>query len=372
MNQKSKVCLFTVLCFLGVYLCMPMTASANLVLQDFIESLEMKGDLRVRYEYKEKDKPGEDATDRMRARFRLGMKWTNPEENWKIAAGLATGGTDATSTNDTYSDGVFFETGDIRLDYAYAEHKLNQFKFIAGQQKNPFKTTWALWDGDVRPAGFTGMVDLKPMFVTVGWYDVLYSNKDIAQMEAIQVGANLDMFTAALAFYNYHDTDALINDVVAPAYDLDTSNMDSDYKYQIVDLYLNADIKTDIAKISPHAQVFYNVGATGDDGQSLFGGDLNPEDENMGFLVGVTAKIDKIKIGVEYASIGADSCVPLLKDSDWGDALDHVDCEGFKIGLGYSLTKHCELATTAYLYEAKERDNNQDPKTYHFDLKYKF
>jgi hypothetical protein len=372
MNQKSKACLLTVLCFLGVYLCMPVKASANLVLQDFIESMEVNGDLRVRYEYKKNDVSGEDPTERMRTRFRLGMKWTNPSENWKIAAGLCTGGTDSTSTNQTWSDDGFFSTPNINLDYAYSEHTLNAFKFIAGQQKNPFKTTWALWDSDVRPAGFTGMVDLKPIFITAGWYDVLYYSHDIAQMEAIQVGANVDMFTAALAFYNYHDASALINDVIAPAYDLDTSNMDSNYKYQILDLYLNADIKTDMAKFSPHAQVFYNMGAKGNDGQSIQGGDLNPEDENVGWLVGVKASIDRFKVGVEYAQVRADSCIPLLKDSDWGDALDSTDVEGWKLGLGYQLTKHCEVSATAYLYEAIKRDIDQKPKTYHFDLSYKF
>ena len=49
MNQKSKVCLLTVLCFLGVYLCVPMTAFAGVNTQDFIENLNIKGDLRVRY-----------------------------------------------------------------------------------------------------------------------------------------------------------------------------------------------------------------------------------------------------------------------------------------------------------------------------------
>lgn len=366
MKQKIKVCLLTVACFIGATLFLPMTASASLVLQDFIESMELKGDLRIRYEYKEKDVSGEDATDRMRTRFRLGMKWTNPAENWKIAAGLATGGSDATSTNDTWSDGAFFETGDIRLDYAYSEHNLSNFKFIAGQQKNPFKTTWALWDGDVRPAGFTGMVDLKPIFITAGWYDVYYVDKDIAQMEAIQVGANLDMFTAALAFYNYHDAEELIS-----AYG-DATTLDSDYGYQIIDLFLGAEIKTDMAKISPHAQIFYNMGAEGVKGQSIQGGDLDPEEENMGYLVGVSASIAKFKIGVDYASVGADACIPTLKDADWGDALGSTDVEGFKIGLGYKLTKNCELAATAYLYEAKERDIDQDPKTYHVDLKYKF
>ncbi len=370
MNRKKiTVCLFTVLCFLGAYLCAPASVSANLSLQDFTEKLSLKGDLRVRYEYKEKDVSNEDPTDRMRQRFRLGMKFATTE-NWTIAAGLATGGSDSTSTNDTWSDGAFFETGDIRLDYAYSEHNLNNFTFIAGQQKNPFQTTWALWDGDVRPAGFTGMMDLKPIFITAGWYDVYYADKDMAQMEAIQVGANLDMATAALAFYNFHNDAKEI--MSANLGDFNVDNLDADYNWQIIDFYLAADIKTDAAKISPHLQVFYNMGAEGEEGQSIQGGDLDPEEENIGYLVGVSASIAKFKIGVDYASIGADACVPLLKDSDWGDALDSTDVEGFKIGVGYKLTKHCELAATAYLYEAKERDIDQDPKTYHVDLKYKF
>ena len=354
--------------------------------------MELSGDLRIRYEYKEKDVDNEDPTDRMRQRFRLGMKWNNPGENWKIAAGLATGGSDATSTNDTLSDGSFFETGDIRLDYAYAEHKMNNFKFIAGQQKNPFQTTWALWDSDVRPAGFTATMDLKPAFVTAGWYDVYYADNDMAQMEAIQAGLKTDIIAGALAFYNFHDdapeimgdfltkekfgrktTDEDGNTVYVIDY------MDPDYSYQIIDLYLKADIKTDMLKISPHAQIFYNIGAEGEEGQSLLSGEqkngadlLDPEEENLGYLLGVKASIDKIKLGVEYASIGADACVPLLKDSDWGSALQYVDVEGFKLGLGYALTKHCELNATAYLYEAKERDIDQDPKTYHIDMVYKF
>ncbi|MEZ4579446.1 MAG: putative porin [Desulfobacterales bacterium] len=141
--------------------------------------------MRVRYEYKEKDVSNEDPTDRMRQRFRLGMKFATTE-NWTIAAGLATGGSDSTSTNDTWSDGAFLKPAISGWITRIQEHNLNNFTFIAGQQKNPFQTTWALWDGDVRLAGFTGMMDLKPIFITAGWYDVYYADKDMAQMEAIQ------------------------------------------------------------------------------------------------------------------------------------------------------------------------------------------
>ena len=370
MIRKMKTRLATPLCILSALLFMPLSASANLNLQKFTEKVTIKGDLRVRYENKEKDISGEDPTDRMRQRFRLGFQF-DTNENWSIAAGLATGGSDATSTNDTYSDGAFFETGDLRLDYAYATHKMDNITLIAGQQKNPFKTTWALWDGDVRPAGFTGMIDLNPAFVTVGWYDVLYSDHDMAQMAAVQAGAKLDMATIAVAYYHYQDQPLeMVKEVIAPEYGIDPTAMDEDYGYQIIDVYCEADLKMDMVKITPYFQAFMNLGAEGEDGQGLFGGD--PEDENLGYLLGATVKIDKVKVDVAYARIGEDACNPLLKDSDFGEALDHVDVQGVKAGISYKITDHCSAGFTAYLYEAIERDTDQEPKTYHVDLKYKF
>ena len=373
MKQKVKIVLTSMIFLLGMVICLPLSAvaatesdapPAPVNASDFLKGLDINGELRVRYEHAEKDVPDEDAADRLRAKFLLGMKWNNPDENWKIAAGLASGGLDGTSTNATYSNDMIFETGDIRLDYAYAEHNMDKFRFLAGQQKNPYKTTWALWDGDMRPAGFTATADLEPAFVTAGWYQVRYADKDIAQMEAIQIGAKTDMATAALAFYNYHQVDDYI--------DFEELGLDSDYTYQIIDLYAAGDIKTDMAKIAPYVQVFYNMGAKGEPGQSVLGGDLDPEEENMGWVVGVDTRIDKVKFGVAYAEIGADSVQQGMKDGDFGGSLDLTNVKGFKVGLGYALTKHCSVDATAYLYEAIERDLDQDAKTYHLDLNYKF
>ncbi len=362
MSETLKKCIF-ILFYTGVLVGLSGNVIAGPVsASDFIDNMSISGDLRIRYEYAEKDLPDEDPTDRWRQRFRLGMKWKNHAENWSIAAGLATGGADATSTNQTYSNSTFFETGDIRLDYAYAEHKMNAFKFIAGQQKNPYLTTGALWDGDVRPIGLTGQYQMNPVFVTLGGYDVRYIDRDVAYMYAVQAGAKLDFITAALAYYTFTRVDEL----------LDKDYMDKDYGYDIIDFYVSSDIKTDMANIKPYAHILYNMGAEGEEGQSFLGGDLDPEDENMSWLLGVKAGIDKFSLGVEYSRIGADACVAELKDSDFGSALNLVDVQGFKIGLGYNITKNFKVAATAYIYEAAERDLDQDPKTYHFDLSYKF
>ena len=366
MFKEGKKCMFIFFCA-GLLVASSSNAFAGPVMVgDFIENMTINGDLRIRYEHKQKDKPNEDPTDRWRQRFRLGMKWNNSQENWTIAAGLCTADSKypdiATATDHTYSDNKFFETGDIRLDYAYAEHKMDAFSFIAGQQKNPFLTTWALWDDEVRPVGFTGQAKMDPFFATFGGYAVRYINYDPAYMYAAQAGVKLDYITAAMAFYNYHRVDEF----------LDLENLDKDYGYDILDFYVSSEIKMDFVKLKPSAHIFYNIGAKGGPGQSFLGGNLDPEEENLGWLLGIKAYIKKFSVFAYYAHIGADSCVAGLKDDDFGYYSDLVDVKGFKLGIEYKITENFNIATTAYLYEAAERDIDRNPTAYKFDLNYKF
>jgi hypothetical protein len=177
------------------FLAAPMSVAAQVNLPDFIESMDLKGDLRVRYDYQDLDEASDnDPKDRLRLRFRMGFAWHNPAENWKIAAGLATGGASGNTSNATFSDDEIFETGDIRLDYAYAEHSLKHLNFIAGQHKNIFYSSMALWDSDVRPAGFAARIDFEPMFINAGYFQVRYVDRDIAEMNALQAGVDLGNF----------------------------------------------------------------------------------------------------------------------------------------------------------------------------------
>jgi hypothetical protein len=290
--------------------------------------------------------------------------WNNPDESWKVAAGLATGDLDGATTNATYSETEVFETGDIRLDYAYAEHKINKLKFIAGQHENKFYSTMALWDPDVRPAGFTAQMDLDPAFITAGYFQVRYIDRAIASMSAIQAGVNIKNFIAAAAYYDVNHVKEF----------LDVDTLDPDYKYQIVDFYTKYDLKLDKVTISPCGQVFYNAGAKGNPGQSVLGGTLDPEEENLGWLVGVKAKIDKIGMGVEYGQVGADAAVQDIKDSDWGASLESTDIKGWKADVGYKLTRNCEFKVTGYYTEPMERKDYavKDVKRAQVDLSYKF
>ena len=352
----------------GMTLCLSGNLSATPIdAPDFLDNVDLKGDLRIRYDYQQSNNIGEeDAKDRLRVRFRLGLIWNNSAENWKVAAGLATGGTDGATTNATYSDDEMFETGDIRLDYAYAEHKLDNITLIAGQHKNKFYSSMALWDGDVRPAGFTGQMKFDSMFVTAGYFQARYIDSDIARMAAAQVGVDTGDLVAAIGYYDVNRVDEF----------LDVETLDEDYKYQIIDFYTKYTFKTDSLAITPHAHVFYNAGAKGDEGQSVGGENLDPEDadQNMGWLVGAKAKVDKFSLGVEYGEVGADAAIQDIKDSDWGSSLGSTDIKGWKTSVGYKLTKHCSFATTYFYTEPKERKDYtvKDVNRVQVDLKYKF
>ncbi len=363
--KKSKIWVFSLLCAAGVFLFTPHSGYADVSTPDFIDNLTIKGDLRVRYDYQQNNETGaEDAKDRLRARFRLGLAWKNTPENWTVAAGLATGENDGATTNATYSDDEMFETGDIRLDYAYAEHKLDNMVFVAGQHKNKFHSSMALWDPDVRPAGFTGQLTFDPLFVTAGYFQARYIDSDIARMAAAQVGIDMAGLIAAIGYYDVNRVDEFL--------DMDT--LDNDYKYQIIDLYAQYELKHDSVTITPLAHIFYNIGAEGDPGQSVGGENLDPEKENLGWLVGVKAKVDRFSLGVEYGEVGADAAIQDIKDSDWGSGLGSTDIKGVKASVGYKVTKHCEFKTTYYYTEPLERKEYdvKDVNRVQVDLKYAF
>ena len=330
----------------------------------FIDQLDVLGDLRVRYERRDVD--GGTARDRFRTRVRVGGVWKNKAESWEVGAGLATGGNGGTSTNDTWGESDIFETGDIRLDYAYAKHRMNDFSFIAGQQKNPFVASWLIWDSDLRPTGFTGnYTHDSGLFATAGAYALELINSDNTSMlYAGQVGyANKigDVKLKVAAGYQHYDS--VFSSSNAP---------NPDYDFQIGDLYAQADFTFDKLTLSPYAQVWMNFGADGNVSQA--GNGLNPKDEDLGWLAGIDAKMGKFKLGYAYAVVGADSIVAGLKDADFGDGAGAggVDVKGHRISASYSLTKNMSADFTAMLYESDARSVDQKVDLYQFDINYKF
>lgn len=346
-----------------------------------IDQLEIKSDIRVRYELRDRSNPddGYDSLNRWRARFRAGGIWKNKTENWEAGAGLATGTITGTGTNDTWGEESVFEKGDIRLDYAYAKHKIQDFSFIIGQQINPFEMSWLYWDTDLRPTGLTAQYSHPiGVFATLGTYSLRFYapttarpalGNDTAMLYAGQVGYKSKIgdvkFLAAAAYQHFDGVFSNAEMAANPEYD-----------YRLGDFYAKASIPLGITELSPYGQIWCNFGADGPAGRGQAGqagGRLEPGDEDLGWILGLDAKIKQFKLGYAYAVVGADSVFDGLKDADFGSSFGvTTDAKGHRISAFYDVTKNVSTGATAFFYEAAERNNQPDVSLYQFDVNYKF
>lgn len=89
----------------------------------WVKHIKFKGDLRLRYQFEEKDTTSSAITTtderiRGRIRFRLGLK-AKVDKKWKVCTAIATGSADPRSTNQTFQDN--FSTKSIQLDYVQSQ-----------------------------------------------------------------------------------------------------------------------------------------------------------------------------------------------------------------------------------------------------------
>lgn len=358
---------------------------------EFIDQLTLKGDLRVRYEKRDLDyyaqaNTADVARDRLRTRFRLGGVWENKAENWEVGAGLATGEAAnadgshlATSTNGTWSKSSAFQSNDLWLDYAYASHKVEDFKFTIGQQLNPYETSWVLWDSDVRLAGLTAQYGKKEgVFATVGGYGAKLVNDDNTAMlymgQAGYRGKVGDVAYTLAAGYQKYDQ-SFINDKANTV--LNTVDP-AKYALEIGDLYGKVSFPVSSVKLSLYGHIWQNFGADGNIGQSQ-AKDFPKQsgDADLGWVVGLDAKIDKIRLGYAYAVVEADSLYGALTDSDFGDGISTTNKKGHRVQAGYDFTKNWAADFTWMNYKQDEAYYSANNKVdsvdlYQFDVSYKF
>lgn len=164
------------------------TAAGKLKLSDSVTQLKLSGDLRLRYQYDNKDFQTSaaaplggdgfdaDGTQRSRWRFRLRLRadfelGDSTYGGVELQTALA-----ADSANQTFEDGFsdypifisraflgyrFFSDAELEKDrkdrepYAIVE---------AGKTANPFYTTDLIWDPDVNPAGLVEVINFHKFF----------------------------------------------------------------------------------------------------------------------------------------------------------------------------------------------------------------
>ena len=336
-----------------------------------LDGLDITGDLRLRYELRDLDPPDEpsEKQDRIRHRFRIGGIWKNKAENWEIGAGLATGGYDPTSSNQTWGEDSAFSRGDIRLDYAYAKHGMGDFSATLGQQKIPWHGSWVFWDSDVRPTGLTVQYEGETgLFATLGGYGVRFykdgNGGNTSMMGAGQAGyrtqfGDLEILAAA----GYHHYDGEFSNWEAP---------NPEYDFQVGDIFASASFPVGFLKLSPYFQIWKNFGADGEIGEGQQGGTLVPGDEDLGWIAGMNAGFSRVKLGYSYSVIEADSIYRRLIDQDFGTGLSNTDVKGHRVSAFYDITRNWDAGITASFFEAYRRIQQPDVILYQFDINYRF
>jgi len=159
------------------------------------EKVKWKGDFRYRYEDISQD--GKDDRDRNRIRARAALI-AAPSDTTEVGLGLATGGDDPVSTNQTLGGGG--STKDIKLDLAYFKWTgLDDTALTAGKFENPFyveQKSQLIWDSDFRPEG-AALQWASDRFFANASYSFIDSDSSSAYDKAYwgaQVGANFALF----------------------------------------------------------------------------------------------------------------------------------------------------------------------------------
>ena len=311
----------------------------------WIENVKIGGDLRLRSEYTNTVKGNDN--QRQRLRFRL-MGDGKVNDEVSLLFGVATGSNDSPgSTNQDL--GGEFQSKDWWMDYAYASYKpYNDITILAGKMKNPYKSSYLSWDGDIRPEGIAAKISstiLEDMntslLFTIGYYNIDQSNtatKNIdlvaPQLVAATKFDNDYKLSLALAYYqfsNYKGFSAGNVEEDRGGNNLSGGNFVSDFEVMNPMIMLDAPSITEDMDI-PWGLVY----------EMLDNGGAKKDESGWrgGIRIG-QAKLKEVndwQVVFEVFRLEADAFPDFLPDGDV--AKDGTDSKGSKFGITYQIAKN--------------------------------
>ena len=328
--------------------------------------IALKGDFRYRNEYIDSD--SKIHRDRERIRSRFGVEASIPND-LKVGFGIASGGDDPVSTNQTLGKGN--STKDLRLDLAYMKWKvLEDTQLLAGKFSNPLyrpQKSALLWDGDWRPEGIALSWRGEHIFANTiaNWIESDSKSDNRTLFWGAQVGGQIEIsdikLTGALAYYDFptsgksafYDDDFFGNSTVEGRYAFD---------YQLVEI--GGDIKFSL--LDQPAVIFGNY---------VRNRDASSNDD--GWLVGVgLGKVKKAKswsIKYQYQELESDAVLGLFSDSDFGGG--DTGASGHKLSGALGITSNWSLGFT-WFFDNRLGFADNDPAVQYdrlqIDAKFKY
>ena len=320
--------------------------------------IKLKGDLRYRHEYL--DREGANQRNRQRIRVRLGV---DAKVNDTVSAGLqlATGADDPRGSNQTLGDGAPNVRREFRLDQAYLTWQpaaLTGTSVILGKMAQPYfrPGTSMMYDSDVSPEGvalrWTGS-----SFFANAWGFWLEENAAAADSSAmgLQAGGRFPLgtvstLTAAAAYWKYNHVEHF---VPAPIFGNNangnttagataTNNLRLASGFSIWQLGLQFDTKLGSLPLMVFADWLRNDDALRN---TILGEKLDTA-WSVGMMLGKASAPRSWELGVMYQDNDKDSQFAQFIDSDFGDG--STDAKGLVFRAGYAVAKNWTLNATYF------------------------
>ncbi len=306
------------------------------------EKIAWKGDFRYRYEdIDDKSKDSDRQRHRVRARAALIAK---PSDTLEIGLGLASGGDDPVSTNQTLGGGG--STKDIKMDLAYAKWKPNEFWLAGGKVSNPYYRPFKsalVWDSDYRPEGIFAGWEGDNFFVNSSYIHVESDtgsggNSLDESIWGAQIGTKIGPVRLAVGYL----------DIPVAGYSLVEIDGDADafgnsedgqgnylYDYELITFGADAGFNLGDMPLGLYADFVQNQDA---------------DDLDQGYIIG--AKLGKAsgpgswQVQYQYQDLEADATFGLVTDSDFMGG--GTDAKGHKLGAAYAFQKNWTLGFTYF------------------------
>ncbi|MFQ5588797.1 MAG: putative porin [Nitrospiria bacterium] len=347
----------------------------------WVKTIEAKGDLRLRYQLTEKDETGKTTPDRSRGRIRarLGISGKVTDDA-QVFIGLASGGGDPRSTNQTLQD--TFSTKAINLDYAYAKIKLTkQITFLGGKivrKSIIWEPSDLLWDSDVNVEGGGLVLRTGPVFLKAGGFILDESKEDLTAtppkthtadplMYVVQPGVKIDSgnlhVKAAVTYYGFSSVQGRSLEHSAGSNTMTGGALR--YDYDAISPALEIGLKNAAGEAVPYAALFAEYVKNAD-----------PSDENIGLLIGFKAGARKVvKAGqwqfkYLYRKLEKDAWLDTFPDSDFAGG--KTGYKGHEVVVQVGLKKNVALGLDYYMTEELNSTTDKEEKILQVDLALKF
>ncbi len=315
------------------------------------DRINMKGDFRYRHETIDAEFADKTRNrNRIRARPALTAQVNDAVE---VGFGLATGGEDPTSSNQTL--GGSFSSKPIVLDLAYFDWdtELDGLSITGGKYKNPLHRAGGnglIWDSDLRPEGIVAQYKKSGLRITglFNWVGESSGKDELAfggQADwSTGIGDNGKLLLGA----GYYDLSSVKGQEVPLDGDPRGNSLDAlgQYLYGYEELELFAEFSFNVGE-SP-TKVFFN-----------YVENLDADEFEQGWAVGGEMNFKHgnrpWKVGYTYQDLEADAVFALFTDSDFIGG--GTDGKGHIFRGSYGLTKNVSLGGTLFINERGENQN---------------